>query len=389
MEKGKTILIEIEKLVITGQPIEPVGPEDVERLKRSVMALGLLYPLLVRDLPDDTFEVLDGRTRLGVLRELGYTAVECSLADPALYTAVIPYETELCRRHMDVKQRKHYEKEKDALLAIAPHSLLDRLIPALRDKASSMLKNPEIRKEEVALISDWANLSEDRQEKALMDFSAGAVEVAVQEMTEKLDKLDVSKKEIEEELEEARQQIKAKEKEFEQRLKSFAEEAKAQVQALQESKKLVIPDDPEDRDKVIKKIEKEVAKQYADEIKHAKNNLEKANESYKSLQVQLEEKKDAIKALERQKKDLVNENRHYEEKLSTFKELLEQATDIDKTIHKFEGVREDLRTFNELMLGRNFTLKEIGAEKKNQIKKFLAEIQVVLSETANIVKDIA
>lgn len=389
MEKGKTILIEIEKLVITGQPIEPVGPEDVERLKRSVMALGLLYPLLVRDLPDDTFEVLDGRTRLGVLRELSYTAVECSLADPALYTAVIPYETELCRRHMDVKQRKHYEKEKDALLAIAPHSLLDRLIPALRDKASSMLKNPEVRKEEVALISDWANLSEDRQEKALMDFSAGAVEVAVQEMTEKLDKLDVSKKEIEEELEEARQQIKAKEKEFEQRLKSFAEEAKAQVQALQESKKLVIPDDPEDRDKVIKKIEKEVAKQYADEIKHAKNNLEKANESYKSLQVQLEEKKDAIKALERQKKDLVDENRHYEEKLSTFKELLEQATDIDKTIHKFEGVREDLRTFNELMLGRNFTLKEIGTEKKNQIKKFLAEIQVVLSETVNIVKDIA
>ncbi|OGP37578.1 MAG: hypothetical protein A2X93_06160 [Deltaproteobacteria bacterium GWC2_56_8] len=389
MEKGKTILIEIDKLVITGQPIEPVGSEDVERLKRSVIALGLLYPLLVRDLPDDTFEVLDGRTRLGVLRELGYTAVECSLADPALYTAVIPYETELCRRHMDVKQRKHYEKEKDALLAIAPHSLLDRLIPALRDKASSMLKNPEIRKEEVALISDWANLSEDRQEKALRDFSAGAVEVAVQEMTEKLDKLDVSKKEIEEELEEARQQIKAKEKEFEQRLKSFAEEAKAQVQALQESKKLVIPDDPEDRDKVIKKIEKEVAKQYADEIKHAKNNLEKANESYKSLQAQLEEKKDAIKALERQKKDLVDENRHYEEKLSTFKELLEQATDIDKTIHKFEGVREDLRTFNELMLGRNFTLKEIGAEKKKQIKKFLAEIQEVLSETANIVKDIA
>ena len=389
MEKGKTILIEIDKLVITGQPIEPVGSEDVERLKRSVIALGLLYPLLVRDLPDDTFEVLDGRTRLGVLRELGYTAVECSLADPALYTAVIPYETELCRRHMDVKQRKHYEKEKDALLAIAPHSLLDRLIPALRDKASSMLKNPEVRKEEVALISDWANLSEDRQEKALRDFSAGAVDVAVQEMTEKLDKLDVSKKEIEEELEEARQQIKAKEKEFEQRLKSFAEEAKAQVQALQESKKLVIPDDPEDRDKVIKKIEKEVAKQYADEIKHAKNNLEKANESYKSLQAQLEEKKDAIKALERQKKDLVDENRHYEEKLSTFKELLEQATDIDKTIHKFEGVREDLRTFNELMLGRNFTLKEIGAEKKNQIKKFLAEIQVVLSETANIVKDIA
>lgn len=389
MEKGKTILIEIDKLVITGQPIEPVGSEDVERLKRSIMTFGLLYPLLVRDLPDDTFEVLDGRTRLGVLRELSYTAVECSLADPALYTAVIPYETELCRRHMDVKQRKHYEKEKDALLAIAPHSLLDRLIPALRDKASSMLKNPEVRKEEVALISDWANLSEDRQEKALMDFSAGAVEVAVQEMTEKLDKLDVSKKEIEEELEEARQQIKAKEKEFEQRLKSFAEEAKAQVQALQESKKLVIPDDPEDRDKVIKKIEKEVAKQYADEIKHAKNNLEKANESYKNLQVQLEEKKDAIKALERQKKDLVDENRHYEEKLSTFKELLEQATDIDKTIHKFEGVREDLRTFNELMLGRNFTLKEIGAEKKNQIKKFLAEIQEVLSETANIVKDIA
>jgi len=34
-------------------------------------------------------------------------------------------------------------------------------------------------------------------------------------------------------------------------------------------------------------------------------------------------------------------------------------------------------------------MKEIGAEKKSQIKKILAEIQEVLSETANIVKEIA
>jgi len=354
MEKGKTILIEINKLVITDQPIEPVGTEDVERLKQSIRTIGLLYPLLISALPDsDTFEVLDGRTRLGALKELGYTAVECSLADPALYTVIIPYETELCRRHLNTTQKKHYEKMKDSLVASSVHSILDRLIPTLRDKASNMLKNSDVTKEEIDLITSWAYLSEDRQENALERLSAAAVETAAQEYEEELKDIKASKKEIEGELEEARAQLNDKEKEFEQRLKDFADEAKDRVQDMQES------------------------------------NLEKANENYKKLQADLEKKKDDIESLKRQLKDTKAENESYEENIALFRETLEKATDIDKTIRKFEGVCDDLRTLNELIVERNFTLKEIGAEKKSQIKKILAEIQDVLSETANIVKEIA
>lgn len=390
MEKGKTILIEINKLVITDQPIEPVGTEDVERLKQSIRTIGLLYPLLISALPDsDTFEVLDGRTRLGALKELGYTAVECSLADPALYTVIIPYETELCRRHLNTTQKKHYEKMKDSLVASSVHSILERLIPTLRDKASNMLKNSDVTKEEIDLITSWAYLSEDRQENALERLSAAAVETAAQEYEEELKDLKASKKEIEGELEEARAQLNEKEKEFEQRLKDFADQAKDRVQDMQESKKLVIPDDPDEKDKLIKKIEKEVAKQYSDSVKHAKANLEKANENYKKLQADLEKKKDDIESLKRQLKDTKAENESYEENIALFRETLEKATDIDKTVRKFEGVCDDLRTLNELIVERNFTLKEIGAEKKSQIKKILAEIQEVLSETANIVKEIA
>lgn len=390
MEKGKTVLIEVNKLVITSQPIDPAGPEDVERLKQSIRTIGLLYPLLIRPLPDaDTFEVLDGRTRLGALTDLGYTMVECSLAESAQHAGIIPYDTELCRRHLNASQRKNFEKERNALAASSVSTLVDRLIPSLRDKASSMLEKSDVTKEEIDLISSWAQLSESQQENALERLSSAAVETAAQEYEEELKDLKASKKEIEGELEEARAQLNDKEKEFEQRLKDFADEAKDRVQDMQESKKLVIPDDPDEKDKLIKKIEKELAKQYADSVKHAKANLEKANENYKKLQADLEKKKDDIESLKRQLKDTKAENESYEENIALFRETLEKATDIDKTIRKFEGVCDDLRTLNELIIERKFTLKEIGVAKKNQIKKVLAEIQEVLSETANIVKDIA
>lgn len=390
MENGKTVFIETNKLMVTNQPMEPAGPEDVERLKQSIRTIGLLYPLLIRALPDtDTFEVLDGRTRLGALTDLGYTMVECSLAEPMQHAGVIPYDTELCRRHLNASQRKNFEKERNALAASSVSTLVDRLIPSLRNKASIMLEKPGVTKEEMELISSWASLSESQQENALESLSASAVEAAAQEYKEEISDLKAGKKEVEGELEEARAQIKAKEKEFDQRLKDFAGEARARIQDMQESKKLVIPDDPDEKDKLIKKIEKELAKQYADEIKHVKANLEKANENYIKLQAEMENKKDDIESLNRQLKDTKAENESYEENIALFRETLEKATDIDKTVRKFEGVCDDLRTLNELIIERKFTLKEIGAPKKNQIKKVLADIQDALSGTIDIVKDIA
>lgn len=390
MEKGKTIFIEINKLVITSQPMDPAGSEDVERLKKSIRTIGLLYPLLIRPLPDnDTFEVLDGRTRLGALTDLGYTMVECSLVEPISHAGVIPYDTELCRRHLSAPQRKNFEIERNAVVASSISTLVDRLIPELRDRASSILEKPDVTKEETNLIESWAHLSESQQETVLERLSAAAVEAAAREYEEEIDDLKEGKKTVESELEEARAQIKAKEKEFEQRLKDFAEETRVRIQDLRESKKLVIPDDPDEKDKLIKKIEKELAKQYADEVKHAKANLEKANENYLKLQAEMEKKKDDIESLNRKLKDTNAENESYEETITILKETLDKATNIDKTVRKLEGVCDDLRTLNELIIERKFTLKEIGVPMKNQIKKVLTDIQDALSGTMDIVKDIA
>lgn len=390
MEKGKTVLIETNKLVVTNQPMEPAGTEDVERLKQSISTIGLLYPLLIRALPDTgTFEVLDGRTRLGALTDLGYTMVECSLAEPIQNAGVIPYDTELCRRHLSADQRRNYEIERNAVVASSISTLVDRLIPELRNRALNMLEKPDVTKEETDLISSWAYLSERQQETALEHISSAAVEAAAQEYEEELNDLKKDKESIEGELEKAKAQIKAKEKEFEQRLKDFAEEARGRIQDLRESKKLIIPEDPEEKDKLIKKIEKELAKQYADEVKHAKANLEKANENFLKLQAEMDKKKDDIESLNRQLKDVKAENGSYEETISILKETLDKATNIDKTVRKLDGVCDDLRTLNELIIERKFTLKEIGVPMKNQIKKVLADIQDALSGTMDIVKDIA
>ena len=64
MERGKTVFIETNKLVVTNQPMESAGTEDVERLKQSIRTIGLLYPLLIRSLPDaDTLWLLQLRFR--------------------------------------------------------------------------------------------------------------------------------------------------------------------------------------------------------------------------------------------------------------------------------------------------------------------------------------
>lgn len=53
----------------------------LERLRRSIQRFGFLVPLVVRRLPDGTYEVIGGAQRLKVAREMGFRTVPCVVVD--------------------------------------------------------------------------------------------------------------------------------------------------------------------------------------------------------------------------------------------------------------------------------------------------------------------
>ena len=53
----------------------------LSRLRRSIDRFGVVQNLVVRALPDATYEVLSGNQRLGALREMGVSVAPCVIVD--------------------------------------------------------------------------------------------------------------------------------------------------------------------------------------------------------------------------------------------------------------------------------------------------------------------
>lgn len=58
-------------------------PEGLDSLAESIKTVGLQHPLVVRQVPDepDVFEVVEGSRRLRALKKLGYSNIECRIAE--------------------------------------------------------------------------------------------------------------------------------------------------------------------------------------------------------------------------------------------------------------------------------------------------------------------
>lgn len=58
-------------------------PAGLDSLAESIKTVGLQHPLVVRQVPDepDVYEVIEGSRRLRALKKLGYTTIECRIAE--------------------------------------------------------------------------------------------------------------------------------------------------------------------------------------------------------------------------------------------------------------------------------------------------------------------
>lgn len=66
-------------------------PEGLDALAESIRTVGLQHPLVVRPVPDepDVYEVVEGSRRLRALKKLGYTIIECRIAEMSDQQALV------------------------------------------------------------------------------------------------------------------------------------------------------------------------------------------------------------------------------------------------------------------------------------------------------------
>jgi ParB family chromosome partitioning protein len=82
--------IEIDKIVIPPARAHAIfTPEQKEELKASIRTHGFRVPIILRQLPDGRFELVDGQNRIEAMKELGYTKIPYILAPPDEKKAVL------------------------------------------------------------------------------------------------------------------------------------------------------------------------------------------------------------------------------------------------------------------------------------------------------------
>jgi len=94
--------IEIEKLVLGTYRLRPVDQNAVKELARSIAHVGLLQPILVRQISHDHFQVVFGLHRLQACRQLGITRIKAVVRPISSEEAFLASVAENLQRNADI-----------------------------------------------------------------------------------------------------------------------------------------------------------------------------------------------------------------------------------------------------------------------------------------------
>jgi len=379
----ETVLLDVKKLIVTNQPIEPLPPQEIENLKKSIEEVGLLYPLLVKPIGRDKFEVLDGRTRLEILKELGYSMIKCEIVEGfSGVTEMIPYDAEIFRRHLNERQKKHYLKIrndfKEKILADHLNNLIESCPPDIAKKLKHYIERIDDDVNDVIeFLQSFSNLSEPLQRNFLEVLSRN------EDIERRLMELEEEKEELESELERLRKTMKD----------SAVESLKAKVEKRLKEKEKELEEryrqmTLEEKEKLLEQERARIRKELETELKDREKTLERMKKNYTELMKRHEQTKDEIESLKRQRKDAEEVAEKYRRDLRYYREVVERVTGAEKIEKKLRGVLEECEAIRMLIIERRYVLDEFGEERKNSFFKVIDSTQRVLSEIKEFVKQI-
>jgi len=334
------IILDISKLIITSQPIKEAREEDKGKLCESIKELGLLYPLIVRPIDKDNYEVLDGRTRLDVLRDLNYKNVKCIVRrGEEVKDEVVPYDVELYRRHLSSEEIQNFEeirseKKNEAESASMTH-LISRLPFKLRKRAEKFVDTIPLGSKRRCLefLSTMAELD-------LRDY----LELAT--LKDERDRLRAKTEALQEEMAVLNDK---KEKEVEKRCEKFAKKMEQRMTKIEETG-IKIPEDPEEKTILMKQIEAAVRMEMEEKFDDVEKSLEKNKKLYSDLLKKTSEKDTKIETLIRKNKDLDDHLGMIDDVRQHFNLILHKSLGVQPMLNKIRTMHDDLDAFSGRLL---------------------------------------
>lgn len=115
---NRIIDIELEKLIPSkNQPFRDYSKNEMDELKKSIMRVGLQYPIIVRKIDNERYEILSGHNRVQAYKELGYKTIPSKVVNVDDDTAqMILIDTNIVQREsLSVMERARAYKIKDEI----------------------------------------------------------------------------------------------------------------------------------------------------------------------------------------------------------------------------------------------------------------------------------
>jgi len=330
------IILETSKLVIASQPIKDAQKEDRDKLLKSIKEVGLLYPLLVRPIKGNKYEVLDGRTRLEILRKIGHATVKCVIRrDEDVKDAVIPYDVETCRRHLTQEEIENFEKIRQQKKQEAERDLISRLIIRLPRRFQRKAEK-------------YVETIPDMSKRLCIDFLATMAEPDLELFFERNEREQkyaaLEKKKISLEIE-----LKKFEAEQDERVAERCKEIEAEITERMkkyEQRGIAIPKDEEEKTALIKKIEASVREDFKEQLELYNMNLCKNEEQQNRLRKEIADKEEKIRQLKEREDVLEDHVGMLDDIREHFNIMLSKSIDIKPITSKIRVFHLDLDAFS-------------------------------------------
>lgn len=341
------ILVDLENLIITEQPMPDVPVAVKEMLRKSIKTFGIKYPLRIsKDL-----EIIDGRTRYEIAQELGMKTVPCIMSDTEENPKehILMYDLELARRSLSNKERSRLEIERDKRLSTIEGDLLNKylknIIPDLRNSVERVFKATG----DISFIIKVARLGEDDQEELVNRVVIDKDNIA-DDTLQKYNNLIEEKKDLSIDLKSSKRELQSLQKKFDSLneeyifLKNEAEEiiVKQKTEIEKRIREQFMSGAPDEIQKLLEEHTSTLTTKYENEMEETLQRLKEVSLSLDKKKEELEQKEGALKLKERDVEDLEKSCKDANEEIVELKTALQGLVQPLKFINSLDTVFNDL-----------------------------------------------
>ena len=167
----KIVFVEISKIETDEGNFEPLNKEELEKLKNSILHVGLIYPVVLTK-KNGSYTIIDGRNRIRALKELNIDIVPAIIINNQIskipleedkqnnYNTLVQMDVELFRRHLTPEIRELKLTERNNYLKYLKKHLIKKIYALFKNKKEyqSIIQTGLITKSILEIIDLYINL---------------------------------------------------------------------------------------------------------------------------------------------------------------------------------------------------------------------------------------